>query len=139
MTNLKRKRCIEVDIIEEAMKTSKIKETTNDMDDLINEFETACVLSPEEEYLLLLESVNYEYNEKTINKYILESEKRYKRYIKCVNFYQEGYPIINDYIDKFLINKHKNTQKINMEIIQKIDEALLDIIDEVRSVKKCKY
>lgn len=137
--SLKRKRDIEIDVIEYAMRSNKIKELNDDFEELILEFDTSNVLTPEDEYILLLESSDYEYDESNINQIINKADSRYKRYIKCVNFHNEGYPIVKDYIDKFFIMKNKTSKKEILKLIQKIDTTLLDVIDEVNSAKKQKY
>lgn len=137
--SLKRKRDIDIDIIECAMRSNRIKEINDNVDDLILEFDTSNVLTPEDEYILLLESNDYEYDEKTINQIIIKADIRYKRYIKCVNFHNEGYPIVKDYIDRFFIIKNKASKKEILKLIQKIDNTLLDVIDEVNCAKRQKY
>lgn len=135
---LKRKRDSDIDIIENAMRSNRINEIKNDMEDLIAHMETSTILNAHEEYKLLFESQEYKYDEKTIDFIINKAETRFKRYIKCVNFYAEGYPIVKDYIERFLFKKNKCSKMDSLILIKKIDETLLTILDEIYAIKKQK-
>jgi hypothetical protein len=135
----KRKRCIDVEVVENILSTTSL---SNDFDDLIDGLDVISCNTPADETRLLEESINYVYDANTVFYFVRNAEKRYKRYLRNVNFFESGYEHIQDCIDDFLINVSVNTE--TSEQIKYIDGLILDAIEQVndpdlKNIKKQKH
>jgi len=135
----KRKRCVDLDVVLDSMCNTKIMEY-DDMDDLVSDLDKVTCMGPEDEYMLLENSMSYEFDINSAIRYINNAKRRFTRYLKEVNFYEYGYAHIKDSIENMLNAEHITSNVILVNMIKEIDEMILNAVDDVssRNVKRVK-
>jgi len=135
----KRKRCVDLNVVLDSMCNTKIMEY-DDMDDLVSDLDKVTCMGPEDEYILLENSMNYTFDVDSAMRYINDAKRRFTRYLKEVNFYEYGYAHIKDSIENMLNAEHVTSKVILVNMIKEIDEMILNAVDDVssRNVKRMK-
>lgn len=135
----KRKRCVDIDVVLGIMSNTKLTEY-DDMDDLVSDLDKITCMGPEDEYILLENSINYEFDVNSTMRYINDAKKRFIKYLKQVNFYEYGYQGIKDSIENMLNAEKVTSNLMLVNMIKEIDEMILNAVDDVssRNVKKNK-
>ena len=109
-----------------AMNTMKV---VDDIDDICDLMEAQVLLNGKEEYMILYNAYHNKIeNDSDAYDFIVETAKRYKRYLRLVPFVEAGYNSIVDNIKEFLQTYEKSTLVKGLEMAKEIDYTIIEAL-----------
>lgn len=118
------------------MKRKTETQQTDDLEVLLEELGDMRFIDAEEEYSLLVESINNEdFSEETTEILLRSADERYKRYVTSINL--EDQPLLKAGIEGYF---QQSDNKKRFTLMRQIDKYIYRILDEASerpSKKRC--